>query len=70
LKEEALDRILSRIRFGRCYVPVVRQTTELINFGMYQKYAAALIYEFKHKVCQQDGTPPNKLFLKCNVLIV
>jgi hypothetical protein len=28
LKEEALDRTLSRTRFGRGYGPVVRQTTE------------------------------------------
>jgi hypothetical protein len=28
LKEEALDRTLWRIRFGRGYGPVVRQTTE------------------------------------------
>jgi hypothetical protein len=28
LKEEALDRTLWRIRFGRGYRPVVRQTTE------------------------------------------
>jgi hypothetical protein len=28
LKEEALDRTLWRTRFGRCYGPVVRQTTE------------------------------------------
>jgi hypothetical protein len=70
LKEEALERILSRIRFGRGYGPVVRQTTELINYDMYQKYAASLLYEFKHSVCQQDGTPPNKFFLKCNLMIV
>jgi hypothetical protein len=28
LKEEVLDRILWRTRFGRDYGPVVRQTTE------------------------------------------
>jgi hypothetical protein len=28
LKEAALDRTLSRTRFGRDYEPVVRQTTE------------------------------------------
>jgi hypothetical protein len=28
LKEEALDRTLWRIRFGRGYGPVIRQTTE------------------------------------------
>jgi len=28
LKKEALDRILWRTRFGRCYGPVVRQTQE------------------------------------------
>jgi hypothetical protein len=28
LKEEALDRTLWRIRFGRGYGPVVRQTTD------------------------------------------
>jgi hypothetical protein len=27
-KEEAIDRPLWRTRFGRCYDPVVRQTTE------------------------------------------
>jgi hypothetical protein len=31
LKEEALDRILCRTRFGRDYGPVVRQTTEWMN---------------------------------------
>jgi hypothetical protein len=31
LKEEALDRTLWRIRFGRGYGPVVRHTTEWIN---------------------------------------
>jgi hypothetical protein len=31
LKEEALDRILWRTRFGRGYGPVVRQTTEWMN---------------------------------------
>jgi hypothetical protein len=30
LKEEALDRTLWRIRFGRGYGPVVRQTTEYV----------------------------------------
>jgi hypothetical protein len=30
-KEEALDRTLWRTRFGRGYVPVVRQTTECID---------------------------------------
>jgi hypothetical protein len=28
LKEEALDRTLWKTRFGRCYGPVVIQTTE------------------------------------------
>jgi hypothetical protein len=28
LKEEALDRPVWRARFGRCFGPVVRQTTE------------------------------------------
>ena len=28
LKEEALDRIIRRARFGRGFEPVVRQTTE------------------------------------------
>jgi hypothetical protein len=28
LKEDALDRTLCRTRFGRGYVPVVRQTAE------------------------------------------
>jgi len=69
LKEEALYRILSRIRFVRAYGPVVRRTTEWINC-MCQKYAAALIYEFKHSVWQQDGTPPHNFFLECNLLIV
>jgi hypothetical protein len=32
LKEEALDRILWRTRFGRGYGPVVRQTTEWCIF--------------------------------------
>jgi hypothetical protein len=31
LKEEALDRTMWRIRFGRGYGPVVRQTTEWMN---------------------------------------
>jgi hypothetical protein len=31
LKEEALDRILWRTRFGRGCGPVVRQTTEWMN---------------------------------------
>ena len=31
LKEEALDRTMCRARFGRGFVPVVRQTTKLIN---------------------------------------
>jgi hypothetical protein len=31
LKEEALDRTLWRIRFGRDYGPVVRQTTKWMN---------------------------------------
>jgi hypothetical protein len=30
-KEEVLDRSLRRIRVGRGYVPVVRQTTERMN---------------------------------------
>jgi hypothetical protein len=29
LKEEALDRTMWRARFGKCFGPVVRQTTEL-----------------------------------------
>ena len=28
LKEEALDRTVWRAHFGRCFVPVVRQTTK------------------------------------------
>jgi hypothetical protein len=28
LKEEALDRTMWRVRFGRCFGPVVRQTTK------------------------------------------
>jgi len=28
LKEEALDRTVWRARFGRCFEPVVRQTTK------------------------------------------
>jgi hypothetical protein len=28
LKEETLDRIVWRTRFGRCYVPVVRENTK------------------------------------------
>jgi hypothetical protein len=31
LKEEALDHIVWRTRFGRGYGPVLRQTTEWIN---------------------------------------
>jgi hypothetical protein len=31
LKEEALDRTMWRIRFGRGYGPVVRQATEGMN---------------------------------------
>jgi hypothetical protein len=30
-KEEALERTVWRIRFGRGYKPVVRQTTEYMN---------------------------------------
>jgi hypothetical protein len=32
LKEEALDRTSWRIGFGRGYKPVVRETTEIIDF--------------------------------------
>jgi hypothetical protein len=32
LKEETLDRILWRTRFGRGHRPVVRQTTELMKY--------------------------------------
>jgi hypothetical protein len=28
LKDEAIDRIVYRTRFGRIYIPVVRQTAE------------------------------------------
>jgi hypothetical protein len=31
LKEEALDRTMWRVRFGRGIGPVVRQTTKLMN---------------------------------------
>ena len=31
LKEEALDRIVWSVRFGRGFVPVVRQTTKCMN---------------------------------------
>jgi hypothetical protein len=31
LIEEALDHTVWRTRFGRCYGPVVRQTTEWMN---------------------------------------
>jgi hypothetical protein len=31
LKEEALDRTVWRVRFGRGFGPVVRQTTKLMN---------------------------------------
>ena len=31
LKEEALDRTMWRARFGRCFGPVVIQTTKLMN---------------------------------------
>jgi len=31
LNEEALDRTLCRTRIARCYGPVVRQTTELME---------------------------------------
>jgi hypothetical protein len=34
LKEEALDRTQWKIRFGRGYGPVVRQTTEWMNIGL------------------------------------
>jgi hypothetical protein len=33
LKEEALDRIVWRTRFGRGYGPVLRQTTEWWGYG-------------------------------------
>jgi hypothetical protein len=42
LKEEALDRTLWRIRFGRGYGPVVRQTTESMNTVI-----SGIRYEFK-----------------------
>jgi hypothetical protein len=32
MREEALDHTVYRTRFGRVYGPVVRQTTERINF--------------------------------------
>ena len=34
LKEEALDGIQWRIRFGRSYGPVIRQTRERISYGL------------------------------------
>ena len=43
LKAEALDRTLRRTRFGRSYVPVIRQTTEKKNglsiIGKKHKYS-------------------------------
>jgi hypothetical protein len=33
LKKEVPDRALWRTRFGKCYGPVVRQTTELMNLS-------------------------------------
>jgi hypothetical protein len=43
LKEEALDRTLWRIRFGRGYGPVVRQATEWMNIRVSDWFS----YSFK-----------------------
>jgi len=37
LKEEALDRTMWRVRFGRGFGPVVRQTTKLMNVSYINK---------------------------------
>jgi hypothetical protein len=37
LKEEALDRTMWRARFGRDFVPVVKQTTKWMNEYMYTR---------------------------------
>ena len=36
LKEEALDRSMWRVRFGRGFGPVVRQTAEWMNIALYR----------------------------------
>jgi hypothetical protein len=51
LKEEALDRTLWRSRFGRGYRPVVRQTTELMNW-------------VKRPGCEAHCSPPSSTKVK------
>jgi hypothetical protein len=64
LKQEKLGRIVSRIRFRGSYRSVVKQTKQRINYDMYKMDNAALIQEFTCRVCQQDGTQPNRFFIK------
>jgi hypothetical protein len=64
LKQDKLDSILSRIRFKGSYRSVAKQTEQRINYDMYNMDTATLIYEFKYRVCQQDGTQPNRFFIK------
>jgi hypothetical protein len=35
MKEKALDRTVWRMRFSRCYGPVVRQSTDLMDYTFY-----------------------------------
>jgi hypothetical protein len=39
LQEEALDRTMWRVRFGRGFGPVVRQATKLINHPTFAPYS-------------------------------
>jgi hypothetical protein len=43
LQEEALDRIMYRVRFGKGFGPVVRQTTKLMNIRLDFIYTKHLI---------------------------
>lgn len=66
LKEEKLNRTLWRIRIGRGYGSVVKQTAEWMNFNQIS-CLFKLILKLQFFVCHTDSQISQTKFIKCVV---